>query len=108
MLLIDWRPRMNRLPRLRALAIVGVLAASTLALAPVTPSSAANRATCGHRQTLFCEDFEKLPTGGAASLDWGVDTRHGTLTVERVGADRRMTKALHVHTEGNGTAFMKI
>ncbi|GII81449.1 hypothetical protein Sru01_64310 [Sphaerisporangium rufum] len=62
--------------------------------------------TCGRHAALFCEDFQDLPTGGAASLDWGVDTRHGTLTVERTGRDGQ--KALHVHTEGNGRAFLRV
>lgn len=62
--------------------------------------------TCTDTALLFCEDFQSLPTGGAASLDWGIDTEHGTLTVERVG--RHGQKALHVRTEGNGRAFLKV
>jgi hypothetical protein len=56
---------------------------------------------------LFCEDFEELRRGGAASLDWGVDTEHGTLTVER-GRDHRPGQVLRVHTEGNGHAFLEV
>ncbi|MFY1692672.1 hypothetical protein [Plantactinospora sp. WMMB782] len=59
---------------------------------------------CGPRTLLFCEDFERLPTGGAASLAWGIDTRDGILTVER----HRRDKVLRVHTEGNGRAFLKV
>ncbi|SFK97529.1 hypothetical protein [Streptomyces pini] len=64
---------------------------------------------------LFCEDFEDLPRGAGTSLDWGVDTRHGTLTVERsTGRDRRHTgrhrpgQVLHLRTEGNGHAFLEV
>src|SRR5690349_25075823 len=59
----------------------------------------------GSRGLLFHEDFQRLPTGGAASLDWGIDTRDGTLTVERT---RHGNKVLHVHTVGNGRAFLRI
>ncbi|MFC6016695.1 hypothetical protein ACFP2T_10830 [Plantactinospora solaniradicis] len=59
---------------------------------------------CGNRALLFCEDFERLPVGGAASLAWGIDTRNGTLTVER----QRSDKVLRVHTEGNGRAFLRV
>ncbi|MEN3608515.1 hypothetical protein AAH979_03130 [Plantactinospora sp. ZYX-F-223] len=59
---------------------------------------------CGPRTLLFCEDFERLPTGGAASLAWGIDTKDGILTVER----QRHDKVLRVHTEGNGRAFLKV
>jgi hypothetical protein len=54
---------------------------------------------------LFCEDFERLPTGGAATLKWGVDTRNGALTVERA---RRGNQVLHVRTAGNGHAFLRV
>ena len=54
---------------------------------------------------LFCEDFQQLPTGGAASLKWGIDTRAGTLTVER---NHRGNKVLHVRTVDNGRAFLRI
>jgi hypothetical protein len=56
---------------------------------------------------LFCEDFDRLPLGGAATLDWGVDTRNGTLTVQR-GATRRGGKVLHVRTLDNGRAFLRV
>ena len=52
---------------------------------------------------LFCEDFEHLPTGGPSTLRWGVDTRNGTLTVER----SRHGKVLHVRTLDNGRAFLR-
>ncbi|WP_125774981.1 hypothetical protein [Antribacter gilvus] len=101
---------------------VGLLAASALAAVPAAASGAASgtglaaasvaahgggspSAVCSRTDALFCEDFESLPVGGAASLDWGIDTRHGTLQVERAG---RAGKVLHVHTEGNGMAFLKV
>ena len=61
--------------------------------------------TCAGLDVLFCEDFEGQPTGGAASLDWGVSTRNGTLKVERAGS---AGKALHVHTVDNGKAFLEV
>ena len=83
------------------LAVLLSITATSAAVAsrPVTPG-------CAHAKALFCEDFQALPLGGASSLNWGVDTKHGTLTVERDG--RRGQKVLHVHTEGNGRAFLKV
>lgn len=67
------------------------------------------RTVCADRALLFCEDFERLPAGGAASMRWGVDTRAGTLTVERVRTPGRgQAKALRVHTADNGRAFMVV
>ncbi|MCC2314925.1 hypothetical protein [Cellulomonas xiejunii] len=101
------------------LATVAALAAATLALAPVAAAGGGHgpgpgkgpgpghgpRGGCESVEALFCEDFESEPTGGAASLDWGVDTRHGTLKVERAG---HAGKVLRVHTEDNGYAFLKV
>ncbi|WP_344933027.1 hypothetical protein [Sphaerisporangium flaviroseum] len=83
-------------------------------LLPLTATSVASasgpashgRGTCGNAKLLFCEDFQTLPTGGASTLKWGIDTEHGTLTVERGGRDGQ--KVLRVHTEGNGRAFLKV
>lgn len=118
--------------RIRALSILGLLTVSALAAVPAAsaepnvavsapvsdvghPRSLASdnghdaghgrHATCARTDALFCEDFEDLPTGGAASLDWGIETRDGTLTVERA---RRHGKVLRVHTEDNGMAFLKV
>lgn len=84
--------------------------ATAVALILLTPLSGAGHAdapgggSCGRAGTLaFCEDFEHLPTGGASSMAWGVDTRNGTLTVER---GRRGGRVLHVHTADNGRAFL--
>jgi hypothetical protein len=88
--------------RRAAIALLAVLAVCV-------PAGAAGPATaatggCGRQAMLFCEDFERLPPGGAASLRWGIDTEHGTLTVVRRGGDQ----VLRVHTEGNGRAFLKV
>lgn len=89
---------------------------SLLVAVPLTAASAASAATPpGHDvrtcakakpKLLFCEDFQSLPLGGASSLKWGIDTKHGTLTIERAGHHGQ--KVLHVHTEGNGRAFLKV
>jgi hypothetical protein len=90
--------------KIRALVTVGVLAAAALTVTPLS-ASGAQRGSCPSRGALFCEDFEAQPVGGASSLNWGIDTRHGTLTVERAG---RVGKVLRVHTEANGMAFLKV
>ncbi|MBO3089736.1 hypothetical protein [Cellulomonas dongxiuzhuiae] len=102
------------------LVTAAALAAATLAVAPVAAAGGPGhgpgpghgggpghgpRGTCAGVEALFCEDFESEPTGGASSLDWGVDTRHGTLRVERAG---RAGKVLRVHTEDNGYAFLEV
>ena len=78
---------------------------SVLALSLVSGGSAAGAHSrgCAAPGVVFCETFERLPTGGAASLDWGIDTRNGTLTVERRGG-----KVLHVRTRDNGRAFLRV
>lgn len=66
---------------------------------------------CGRPGVLFCENFDRLPTGGASSLDWGIDTRNGTLTVERGATGHRPVlgnKVLHVRTRDNGRAFLRV
>jgi hypothetical protein len=71
----------------------------------VAQATTGQSASCASsRRLLFCEDFERVPLGGASSLRWGIDTRYGTLAVERQGARR----VLHAHTEGNGRAFLRV
>ncbi|WP_431923144.1 hypothetical protein [Micromonospora wenchangensis] len=89
----------SSLAALTAALILGVTAGSV----PAGVSDAAPR-TC-HRDLLFCEDFERLPPGGPSTLKWGVDTRHGTLTVERA---RHGNQVLHVRTVDNGRAFLRV
>ncbi|GAA4723840.1 hypothetical protein [Phytohabitans rumicis] len=83
-----------------------VAAALGVLLVLVSPAAApaSSGGGCARQALLFCEDFERLPAGGAASLRWGIDTKHGTLTVERRGGG----KVLRVHTEGNGRAFLRV
>ena len=84
---------------------VAVLATGGAAQAGQGPTGTRHGDSCGgNRALLFCEDFERLPTGGPATLDWCTDTRHGTLSVERQGRGR----VLHAHTEGNGRAFLRV
>jgi hypothetical protein len=61
---------------------------------------------CAGRTALFCEDFEALPEGEAISARWTNETRNGSLTID--GERARGEHALHVHTDDNGTAFLRI
>jgi len=93
------------LPTVAALAVVLVAGGATAAPA----SGAADPHACAGPGVLFCEDFDRLPLGGASSLNWGIDTRAGTLTVERRATDgRRPSKVLHVQTRDNGRAFLRV
>ena len=89
--------------------LVAAVTAATLSLLVLSTADAADAAggDCARRGTLFCEDFERLPVGGASSLNWGIDTRNGTLTVERRPATRH-GKVLHVRTVDNGRAFLRV
>lgn len=87
-------------------ALVSFLAVPLTAVPAASASDQLGARTCAKANLLFCEDFQSLPVGGASSLHWGVDTKHGTLTVERGG--RQGQKVLRVHTEGNGRAFLKV
>ncbi|MEW9551942.1 hypothetical protein [Nonomuraea sp. NPDC050783] len=82
--------------------VVPLTAVPAARSAPARPDAR----TCAQAGLLFCEDFQAMPVGGASSLRWGIDTKHGTLTVERGG--RPGQKVLRVHTEGNGRAFLKV
>ncbi len=82
---------------------VALLAALAL-LATSAPATATARDSCRGPGLLFCENFDRLPTGGPSTLKWGVDTRNGTLAVER-GRDGRV---LHVRTRDNGRAFLRV
>ena len=89
-------------------AAVAVAAVGLASLGAVPAALAADRhdRLCGKGTTLFCEDFERLPNGGASSPNWGIDSRHGTLTVEPAPKGASGKKVLHVRTEGNGKAFL--
>jgi hypothetical protein len=74
-------------------------------LLTLTPAAHAHPRSCDRSDLLFCEDFQSVPLGGATSLNWGVDTKHGTLTVEKAPRGQRV---LHAHTERNGRAFLRV
>jgi hypothetical protein len=88
----------------KALTLVAVALVTAIPVPAASADSQSSR-SCASAELLFCEDFQSLPPGGATSLKWGVDTKHGTLTVEK---GRRGQKVLHVHTERNGRAFLKV
>jgi hypothetical protein len=99
----------NRVP------VVALTALAVLVTASAGAATAGNagRGPCTGADLLFCEDFDGLPTGGGSSLNWGIDTRNGTLTVERRGVrggghGRGGNKVLRVHTEDNGRAFLRV
>ncbi len=88
------------MPSWKALSLLLALhLTATAAPAIAAPSS------CSRPDMLFCEDFQSVPLGGATSLKWGVDTSHGTLTVEKAPRGQRV---LHGHTERNGRAFLRV
>jgi hypothetical protein len=83
--------------------------AAALLLGTVVGSVPAGAATAGHQGTcrgelLFCEDFERLPTGGVNTLKWGIDTRNGSLSVQRAGRGQH----LRLRTVDNGRAFLRV
>src|SRR4051812_17289020 len=92
-----------------SLVTVSIGAGGSAASAATAAAPRAAAAGCSAPGLLFCEDFETLPTGGASSFKWGIDTRNGTLTVEkRTAAADRGKKILHLRTLDNGRAFMRI
>jgi hypothetical protein len=93
----------------RLTAAVTALSLSLLIVATADTADAAGGSptrACARPGTLFCEDFDQLPAGGASSLKWGIDTRNGTLTVERRSG--RQGNILHVRTLDNGRAFLRV
>ncbi|GAB3805431.1 hypothetical protein [Micromonospora zhanjiangensis] len=90
--------------KLFAVFTAALLLGATAGSGPAGAAGATPSGSCT-RGLLFCEDFERLPTGGPSTLNWGVDTRNGTLTVERA---RRGNQVLHVHTRDNGRAFLRV
>lgn len=103
----------SRLLAFAPLAILPLLLSGTgVPASAVTPRPAAVRGACAEPGLLFCADFDRLPVGGASTLDWGIDTRNGTLTVERAGRaaapGRRGGQVLHVRTRDNGRAFLRV
>lgn len=82
-------------------AILTVLTATTSGAVADGPARG-----CTGPHLLFCDTFDRRPVGGASTLDWGIDTRNGTLTIEP--AARRGGKVLHVRTRDNGRAFLRV
>jgi hypothetical protein len=66
-----------------------------------------SNAGCAGPTQLFCEDFETLPVGAGASSQWSADTQQGTVAVE-AGHSAGRGKVLHLHTDGNGRAFLTV
>ncbi|MGW4946447.1 hypothetical protein ACWEOZ_33235 [Actinoplanes sp. NPDC004185] len=94
---------------IRLLTAVSALTVCLLAGSGAAGAAGASSARdCTRPGVLFCENFDRLPVGGASSLDWGIDTRNGTLTVERRAAGRHAGKVLHVRTVDNGRAFLRV
>lgn len=102
----------------RAAALLGAL---TLAAAvgtavdadPAAATPARPHGSCAHARgaLLFCEDFEELPRGATTGQGWSVNAQNGALDVEHDttrGRDHRHGQVLHVHTEGNGHAFVEV
>ena len=93
----------------RRIGVLATLTATALSLlggvGAAEAAGGGDRAGCARPGLVFCEDFEHLPVGGASSMNWGIDTRNGTLTVER--RPGRGGKVLHVRTADNGRAFLR-
>lgn len=87
-------------------------AASANTPTPGETSTGQGGRTCRDASLVFCEDFEDLPTGGASSLEWGIDSRKATLAVRSTRVERdgrlRRSRALHVHSVDNGHAFARV
>ena len=62
-------------------------------------------ALCARSGLVFCEDFEALPLGAAASTAWTTEAAQGQLTIDATHA--RGQHALKVATTGNGRARLQ-
>lgn len=68
---------------------------------------AAGAASCGGKSLLFCEDFEAQSEGEATATDaWQPVASNGALNIE--SGPSRPGRALHLHTEGNGRAYLAL
>lgn len=88
-------------------AVAAALATTTIAGAAVDGPGGATTGGCAAPGVLFCEDFEALPPGAAASPDWAVDTEGGSLAVAAEAAGSA-NQVLKVRTEDNGRAFLRV
>lgn len=67
--------------------------------------------SCADPALLFCEDFDALPVGEAASPDWEVDLEKGTLSVEEgtpAEGSTSTNQVLHARTDDNGRARLVV
>lgn len=96
---------MMKLRTTTSLTAAALLSAAALVAAPLATSAPGTHVPCKKTGALFCEDFQNLPTGATAGADWGVATNNGTVTVEQAGGGN---KVAHLHTDGNGMAFMTV
>lgn len=103
-----------------AVAAATAVAMATLTPALATPNSSGRAADepaarpaaaaaklCARPGVLFCETFDALAVGAAASPAWSVDTQQGTLTVEPLRRGSR-DRVLHARTVGNGRALLAL
>jgi hypothetical protein len=95
------------------LAAIGTITTATGAAGASPRPDAHPHGSCDEARgtLLFCEDFEGLPRGAATGEGWGTDVQNGSLSVERDtphGGNHRPGQVLHVHTEGNGHAFVQV
>jgi hypothetical protein len=97
---------MRHLLRLFAASTVTTLCLGTAAATAATASP--SHGGCVRPGVIFCENFDRLPTGAGDGAHWDADTRNGTLTVERASSRGHDGKVLHVHTVDNGMAFLRV
>ena len=85
--------------------LTAALSATAAVLLATTPTASVTTPTPHGTGTLVRENFNRLPLGPVtAGRGWTTNTSNGTLTVEpsTTGHGRE----LHLHTEGNGRAFI--
>ncbi|QFQ99927.1 hypothetical protein F9278_31470 [Streptomyces phaeolivaceus] len=91
----------------KATAALSAAAAILIATPPTASATPAPHAPSNHTYggTLAWENFDRLPLGPVTEgRGWTTDTSNGTLTVEPSSTGHG--RELHLHTEGNGHAFM--
>jgi hypothetical protein len=80
---------------------VALLAAATSLLAVPAAASAASTRQDG----VYREDFDHLPLGPVTAADgWTTDISNGSMSIEP--SSRGHGRDLHIHTDGNGHAFL--
>jgi len=88
------------------LLVVALASPPAAAAGPDQPHGGhAGQGACQRPGVLFCEDFEGRSTGHRTTPRWDVESSAGTLRVER---ESRRNHVAHVHTEGNGKAFLTV